>query len=106
MENILTFTGGVVLGMIIYFLLPKRKSNSGNTHLIIFKLNEILAAVKSDTAAERNLVMENERLRKELEALLSGAKLPPEVQKKVDAIFAQSKLNYEQLAKGISDNQP
>lgn len=73
---------------------------------IIRKLDRIHRAVERDTAAEEALAKENENLHNQLEELLSGETLPPEVQAKVDAIFAQAKLNKEKLSKGIADNQP
>lgn len=80
--------------------------DTGLSFVVILMLIKILAAVKADTTAERNLVKQNIRLQKEINDLLSGQNLPPEVQKKVDAIFTQSQKNYHQLSKGISDNQP
>ena len=74
--------------------------------LIISNQGKILRAVKQDTAAEEALVKINDELRKQLEDVLSGDVLPPEVQKKVNLIFEQSKKNSEALLKGISENQP
>lgn len=99
MENILYLFGGGLVGVIIGVAL--RGQGAGKIH---FKLDRILRAVKADTAAEEALAAQNEDLRKQLQDILSGANLPPEVQKKIDAIFAASEANKSQLEKGISDN--
>lgn len=69
------------------------------------KLDKIYQAVISDTAVEEALIKENAELRKELEDVLSGATLPPEVQQKVNSIFEKVNANTQKLQKGITDNQ-
>lgn len=81
-------------------------NNHVDTADIIFMLRRILRAVKQDTAAEQALIRENDELRQQLEGLLSGDVLAPEVQEKVNAIFVKIKQTSEALAKGISENQP
>jgi len=81
-------------------------NNHVDTAEIIHTLHRIYRAVKQDTAAEQALIRENDELRQQLQDVLTGNVLPPEVQKKVDAIFEQSKKNSDALLKGIEENQP
>lgn len=81
-------------------------NNHIDTGEILRMLNKVFRAVRQDTAAEQALIRENDELRKQLEDVLSGNVLPPEVQAKVNAIFEQSKKNSEALLKGIDENQP
>lgn len=80
--------------------------NHVDTDQIIHRLDRILRAVKFDTAAEEALATQNEDLRKQLQDIFSGENLPPEIQKKIDAIFSASEASKANLEKGISDNQP
>lgn len=80
--------------------------NHVDTEPIIHRLDRIFRAVKFDTSAEEALAAQNEDLRKQLQDILSGENLPPEVQKKIDAIFSASEAAKANLEKGISDNQP
>lgn len=74
MELILTFAGGFVLGLISYFLLPTRRENKGNHHLIIHKLNEILKRLPEgggDGEAERQAIYDTlVRIKKDLESTI------------------------------------
>lgn len=81
-------------------------NNHIDTGEILRMLNKVFRAVRQDTAAEQALIRENDELRKQLEDVLSGDVLPPEVQAKVNVIFEQSKKNSDALLKGIDENQP
>jgi hypothetical protein len=80
--------------------------NHIDTGELIHKLNRIYKAVVNDTAIEEALLEQNEELRNQVEALLTGETLPPAVQEKVNAIFDALKANKEKLKKGIEENQP
>jgi hypothetical protein len=80
--------------------------NHVDTGEIIHKLNRIYRAVVNDTAIEEALLEQNEELRKQVEDLLTGETLPPQVQEKVNAIFAAAKAQKEKMKQAIVDNQP
>lgn len=61
--------------------------NSFDSSEIMHKLSKIYRAVKEDTAVEEYLTTYNAELKKQIEDLLSGVTLPPEVQAKVDKIY-------------------
>lgn len=80
-------------------------TNHVDTAEILRQLHKIHRAVVSDTAVEEALIKENTDLRKELEDVLSGATLPPEVQQKINLIFEKVTASTAVMQKAITDNQ-
>ena len=89
--------------------------NSNNKKLdqIIRKLDKIMATldqVLEDVNAESTLIDSISTLvaglKQQIADALSGATLPPAVQEKVDAVFAQAETNKAKLADAVSANTP
>lgn len=69
-------------------------------------LDEVLQVVTDTDTIEDSLVAYIGVLKQQLTDALSGAKLPPVVQAKVDAIFDKATANKDKLAAALLANTP
>lgn len=77
-----------------------------NQEKIMATLDEVLADVTAETTLIASLGTLITGLKDQLAAALADTTLPPEVQAKVDAIFAAAEANKTALANAVSANTP
>lgn len=69
-------------------------------------LDDVANDVRDESTVIDSLAALTAGIKKQLDDALSGATLPPQVQAKVDAVFAGIEANKAKLAKAITDNTP
>lgn len=69
-------------------------------------LDDILADVTAESTTIDSLSAFIAGLKQQLADALSGTTLPPAVQAKVDAVFAQAESNKQKLADALAANVP
>lgn len=69
-------------------------------------LDQVLQDVTDESNVIDGISTLIQGLKQQLADALSGANLPPQVQQKVDAIFAQAETNKAKLATAVTANTP
>lgn len=72
---------------------------------IMATIDEVLADVQQESTLDDSIITLLQNIKAQLDALLAG-NLPPEVQAKVDEIFAQVEANKQKVADAITANTP
>lgn len=73
---------------------------------IMATLDQIIADVTNESSQLDSLSTLMAGIEQQLKDALSGTTLPPPVQAKVDAIFAQTEANAAKIAQAINSNTP
>lgn len=73
---------------------------------IMATLDQVLQDVTDESTAIDSISTLIDGLKQQIADALSGATLPPAVQSKVDAIFAQAETNKAKIAAALSANVP
>lgn len=66
-------------------------------------LQDILHKMDDNSATDIAIIKENDYLKKQLQDILSGATLPPEIQKQIDEVFSKIQDNKTKIQKAIDD---
>ena len=77
-----------------------------NQETIMATLDETLAATTAEDTKIDSIIAYNTGIKKQLDDVLAGASLPPAVQAKVDAIFAQANASASKIDTALAANTP
>lgn len=77
-----------------------------NQEKIMASIDDLVAAATQESNDEDSVLAVLVTIQKQLADVLSGATLPPDVQTKVDALFAEAQANSAKLAAAIATPAP
>lgn len=69
-------------------------------------IDEVLQDATDESTVADSLIVVTTNIKAQLDAALAGTTVPPAVQAKIDAVFAQIETNKKKLADAILANTP